>query len=54
MVRRTVFRHLGTARLVIVLTAAVANLGVIPTVSHIPGSQPLGMTAVSETRWEPS
>ena len=31
LVRRTALRHLGTAMLVIVVTAAVANLGLIPT-----------------------
>ena len=33
LVRRTVLRHVGSALLVIVLTAIVANVGVIPTYS---------------------
>ncbi len=33
LVRRTVLRHLGSALLVIVLTAVAANLGIIPTYS---------------------
>lgn len=33
LVRRTCLKHLGTALLVIVITAATANLGVIPTYS---------------------
>ncbi|MCB1057472.1 MAG: DUF819 family protein, partial [Acidobacteria bacterium] len=33
LVRRTVFRHVGTALLVILLTAVVANLGGLPTTS---------------------
>jgi len=33
LVRRTVLRHVGSALLVIVMTAVVANLGIIPTYS---------------------
>ena len=33
LVRRTVLRHVGSALLVIVLTAVLANLGIIPTYS---------------------
>jgi uncharacterized membrane protein len=48
LVRRTWLRHLGTALVVIVVTAIVANLGVIPT-----GSSPLPIYGVvfKEVAW---
>ncbi|HJR63109.1 MAG TPA: DUF819 family protein [Gemmatimonadaceae bacterium] len=41
LVRRTALRHLGSALLVIVLTAIVANLGVLPTTSSQEAPVPL-------------
>ncbi len=36
LVDRTILRHLGTATLVIVITAIIANLGIIPSSTHPP------------------
>ena len=47
LVRRTFLRHVGTALLVILVTAALANLGLLPT-----GSTPdLGSVSIRAKRF---